>query len=103
MENSREIFEALVKYSHNFEYWNQYLTIERYISSLPKITINSRYLGSVSATRNLYKKAYQQVHDYPERIWEDWLQFERETGTFEQYDFANQKIQTRKREVDRQR
>jgi hypothetical protein len=42
--------------------------------------------------RNLYKRATQNVRDYPERIWEDWQTFEREVGTLEQYELAVDKV-----------
>ena len=43
------------------------------------------------------------VHDYTEKMWDDWLFFEEENGTFEQYDFALEKISGKRREIEVQR
>jgi hypothetical protein len=60
-------------------------------------------MGDTNNARALFKKAYLAVHDYSEKLWDEWLLFEEETGTFEQYDLALEKVNGKRREIEAHR
>jgi hypothetical protein len=43
------------------------------------------------------------IHDYGEKLWDEWLLFEEENGTFEQYDYARERVNGKRREIEAHR
>jgi len=67
---ARELCEILVKTNaKQAEYWLHYVNLERYCK------------GDLEHCRSVFKRACHAVHDDPERIWREWVLFEREEGS----------------------
>lgn len=73
VEEFRNVWQNLLKeHAKEAAFWLEYLQMERTLAFTDK---------SFEIVRNGYKRAAVAVTDYPETIFYDWLQFERQQGT----------------------
>jgi len=87
LNESREVFELLAKnYSKVAMHWLAYAQLES-------------ELGNYDTARTIYKRACNTVTDWPEQVFEQWLAFERDHGSIEQWFDANHRIVSKKREA----
>lgn len=83
-DRARKVWEKLTKAHHdNSEMWTQYAAWERHVG------IST---GDINRARAVYKAASGKRTDWPERIFEAWLQFEHECGTLDQIEYATARI-----------
>uniref|UniRef100_T1IRW8 RRM domain-containing protein n=1 Tax=Strigamia maritima TaxID=126957 RepID=T1IRW8_STRMM len=93
MAKSRELWQQVLSLGNNIhsaQLWLEYTSLER-----------SR--GDEKNLRNLYQKALQTVHDWPESIGEAWMSFESEQGTLYQWETAANKYDSRMKIIEAKR
>lgn len=59
--------------------------------------------GSPEAIRNLFKRASVAHPDWPEKLFSEWILFERENGTLENFDQATERVQVQMELVEQRR
>ncbi|VDO99288.1 unnamed protein product [Soboliphyme baturini] len=82
IELFRELWDSILK-EGNCRFanvWLEYIALER-------------QFGNTQSARRLYQKAANSVSDFPEALFQCWIQFEREEGTLQDLDFARKKVE----------